>query len=86
MPSTSEIDTADLREEAQELLAPTVELRRTLHSWPEIGNDLPVTRDHVLEAIEGLPRDVTTHETTSGITALLTGGRPGPTILLRGDM
>ena len=26
------------------------------------------------------------HESTSGIAALLTGGKPGPTILLRGDM
>ncbi|MEJ7723627.1 MAG: M20 family metallopeptidase, partial [Ilumatobacteraceae bacterium] len=72
--------------EAREHLAPTVELRRTLHSWPEIGNDLPITRDHVLEALEGLPLEVTSHDTTSGIAAMLTGGRPGPTILLRGDM
>ena len=75
-----------VREEANDLLSATVELRRTLHEWPEVGNELPVTRDHVLEAIEGLPLDVTTHETTSGITALLTGTKPGPTILLRGDM
>ena len=75
-----------VREEANDLLSATVELRRTLHEWPEVGNELPVTRDHVLEAIEGLPLDVTPHETTSGITALLTGTKPGPTILLRGDM
>ncbi len=80
------LDTTSLREEANDLLSPTVELRRTLHEWPEVGNELPVTRDHVLEAIEGLPLDVTTHETTSGIAALLTGASPGPTILLRGDM
>ncbi len=86
MTSTSEIAVADLREEAEELVPPTVELRRTLHSWPEIGNDLPNTRDHVLEALEGLPLDVTGHESTTGVAALLTGGRPGPTILLRGDM
>jgi amidohydrolase len=86
MTSTAEIAVTDLREEARELLAPTVELRRTLHTWPEIGNELPVTHDQVLEALEGLPLDVTSHETTSGIAALLTGERPGPTILLRGDM
>ncbi len=86
MTSTAEIASADLREEAAELLPSTVELRRTLHSWPEVGNELPITRDHVLEALEGLPLDVTTHESTTGIAALLTGGRPGPTILLRGDM
>jgi amidohydrolase len=80
------VDAHRLREEARELLTPSVELRRTLHSWPEVGNELPVTREQVLGAIEGLPVAVTTHETTSGITALLTGAKPGPTILLRGDM
>jgi amidohydrolase len=79
-------DTASLREEAKDLLDPTVELRRELHRWPEVGNELPLTRELVLGALEGLPLDVTTHESTSGITALLTGGRAGPTILLRGDM
>jgi hippurate hydrolase len=39
-----------------------------------------------LEAIDGLPLDVQLHETTSGIAAMLTGGAPGPTVLLRGDM
>ena len=51
-----------------------------------MGNELPVTREIVLEAIDGLPLDVQLHETTSGIAAMLTGGKPGPTVLLRGDM
>jgi amidohydrolase len=80
------VDVADLLDEAQDLLAPTIQLRRTLHEWPELGNELPVTRDAVLAALEGLPLDITLHETTSGIAALLTGSRPGPTMLLRGDM
>jgi hippurate hydrolase len=29
---------------------------------------------------------MTLHENTSGIAAMLTGGKPGPTVLLRGDM
>ncbi len=79
-----ELDT--LRDGAHDLLDDMVALRRTLHQWPEIGNDLPVTRENVLEALHGLPLDVTLHETTSGIAALLDGGEPGPTVLLRGDM
>ena len=75
-----------LRDEAIELQPGTVALRRALHERPETGNELPITRDAVLEALEGLPLDLTLHETTSGISALLTGGRPGPTVLLRGDM
>ncbi len=77
---------ASLVEEANDLLAPTIELRRTLHEWPEVGNELPLTKEHVLAAIEDLPLDVTEHTSTSGFTALLTGERPGPTIILRGDM
>jgi len=79
-----ELDT--LREGAHDLLGDMVSLRRTLHQWPEIGNELPITRDTVLEALDGLPVDITLHETTSGIAALLDGGKPGPTVLLRGDM
>src|SRR5919106_777451 len=86
MTADTTLDTQSLREEATDQLKPVVELRRTLHRWPEVGNELPLTREHVLGAIEGLPVDVTLHESTSGITALLTGGRPGPTVLLRGDM
>ena len=75
-----------LREEALDLHDDTVALRRRLHERPELGNELPITRDAVLESLEGLPLDITLHESTSGVAALLTGGKPGPTVLLRGDM
>ncbi|MEI2704864.1 MAG: M20 family metallopeptidase [Ilumatobacteraceae bacterium] len=75
-----------LRDEARDLLSDTVELRRTVHRWPEIGNDLPVTKEQVLGALDGLPVQITQHQTTSGLAAVLDGGKPGPTVLLRGDM
>ena len=75
-----------LSAEANDYLSAAVALRRQLHLWPEIGNHLPITRDAVLESLQGLPVDITLHETTSGFGVLLTGGKPGPTILLRGDM
>ena len=71
---------------ARDLLPEIVELRRALHRHPEIGNDLPVTRETVLGALEGLPLELHLHETTSGIVAVLEGGFPGPAVLLRGDM
>lgn len=80
------MDLSTLTEEARDLLDDTIDLRRTLHRWPEIGNDLPITKEHVLGALEGLPLTVTEHTSTSGIVALLEGSRPGPTVLLRGDM
>jgi hippurate hydrolase len=71
---------------ARDLLPEIVELRRALHRHPEIGNDLPVTRETVLAALNGLPLDLHLHKTTSGIVAVLDGGLPGPAIVLRGDM
>jgi hippurate hydrolase len=73
-------------EHAGDLLGDAVELRRRLHRRPELGNDLPATAEQVLGALDGLPLEVARHETTSGIAATLEGSRPGPTILLRGDM
>ncbi|MCU1395631.1 MAG: Amidohydrolase [Ilumatobacteraceae bacterium] len=75
-----------LGDEARDHLSGAVALRRRLHQWPEVGNHLPITRDAVLEELEGLPLDITKHTSTSGIGAMLTGDKPGPTILLRGDM
>jgi hippurate hydrolase len=73
-------------EHASELLDDAVDLRRRLHLHPELGNDLPRTTDAVLAALDGLPLEITRHETTTGIAATLEGAKPGPTILLRGDM
>jgi len=63
-----------------------VALRRRIHQYPELGNHLPRTREAVLEAIAGLDLEVHLSETTSGIVAILKGGKAGPVTLLRGDM
>ena len=76
----------ELRDQAKGLQSDAVALRRSLHQHPEVSNDLPVTRQQVLEALDDLPLDITLHKSTSGIAALLTGDKPGPTVLLRGDM
>jgi len=77
---------AGILEQANDVFDETVALRRELHKWPELGNHLPRTRDAVLAALQGLPLDITLHETTSGIAAMLTGDKPGDTVLIRGDM
>jgi hippurate hydrolase len=76
----------DLLAEAGALLDDVVSLRRDLHRRPELGLDLPRTQARVLEALDGLPLTVATGEGQSSIVADLDGGRPGPTVLLRGDM
>jgi hippurate hydrolase len=63
-----------------------VALRRDLHRRPELGLDLPLTQARVLDALDGLPLTVTTGRRQSSIVADLDGDRPGPTVLLRGDM
>jgi hippurate hydrolase len=64
----------------------TIDLRRRLHRSPEVGLQLPRTQAIVLDALEGLPLEVTTGRSTSSVVAVLRGSRPGPTYLLRGDM
>ena len=76
----------DLLEHARSIQSDTIALRRALHRRPEVGNHLPTTRETVLNAIEGLGLEISLHESTSGIVAVLDGARPGPSILLRGDM
>ncbi len=60
--------------------------RRALHTAPEVGLDLPRTQETVLRGLEGLPLEITLGGTSSAVTAVLRGGRPGPTVLLRADM
>jgi amidohydrolase len=77
---------ADLLRAGQDLLGPAVDLRRRVHANPEIGLVLPRTQQAVLEAISGLDLRISTGTRTTSVVAVLEGGRPGPTTLLRGDM
>ncbi len=64
----------------------TREHRRALHAAPEVGLDLPRTQETVLRALDGLPVEVSLGGTSRSVTAVLRGGQPGPTVLLRADM
>jgi amidohydrolase len=73
--------------EAARVLQPrTVALRRAVHRRPEVGLRLPATQAAVVRALDGLPLRVRTGEALDSVVAVLDGGRPGPTVLLRGDM
>ncbi|MCD0443401.1 M20 family metallopeptidase [Glycomyces sp. A-F 0318] len=76
----------DFREEAAAIAGELIALRRELHKIPEIGLDLPRTQAAVLAALEGLPLEITLGQSSTAVTAVLRGGRPGPAVLLRGDM
>src|SRR5215813_2237126 len=75
-----------LRDDARELQGDLAVLRRDLHRIPEIGLELPRTQERVLAALHPLPLEVSTGAGLSSITAVLRGGKPGPVVLLRGDM
>jgi len=75
-----------VRDDAVAIAPELTRLRRALHAEPEIGLDLPRTQRKVLDALEGLPLEVTLGDGLSSVTAVLRGGKPGPAVLLRGDM
>jgi hippurate hydrolase len=77
---------ADIKDGAAGLQPDTVELRRAIHKDPELGLDLPRTQSKILESLTGLGLDITLGESTTSVVAELDTGKPGPTILLRGDM
>ncbi|WP_327634952.1 M20 family metallopeptidase [Kribbella sp. NBC_00482] len=75
------------RELAEQFREEIVTLRRALHQVPEYDLDLPKTQQLVLDALEGLPLEITLGKELSSVTAVLRGGGgPGPVVLLRGDM
>ncbi len=76
----------DLLTAASAFDADTVELRRAIHQDPELGLQLPRTQQRILDSLTGLGLDITLGESTTSVVADLDTGRPGPTVLLRGDM
>jgi amidohydrolase len=75
-----------VRDDAAEIAVGIAELRRAIHREPEIGLNLPKTQQKVLAALDGLPLEISTGKDLTSVTAVLRGGRPGPAVLLRGDM
>ena len=77
-------------DEAHGLLPDAVALRNRIHAKPELGLDLPLTTEAVLDGLRGLDLEVARGPSTSGLIVSLNGTRPGTqngrTILLRGDM
>ncbi len=77
---------ADVHDEAVAIAAELAELRRAIHAEPEIGLDLPRTQRKVLDFLAGLPLEISLGTSLTSVTAVLRGGMPGKTVLLRADM
>lgn len=67
-----------------------VALRRELHQAPEVGLQLPQTQARILEALDGLPLEITLGQSVTSVVAVLRGGLATegkrPVVLLRADM
>ena len=79
-------DLAGLLRAARDVLPAIVDIRRRLHMAPEIGLHLPRTQAAVVEELRALGLEPRLGETTTSVTTIIAGARPGPTVLLRADM
>jgi amidohydrolase len=85
-PSTPTPTIAGLLDAATALQPDVVAIRRRIHRRPEIGIDLPATQAVVVEELAKIGLDGRRGTALSSVVAVISGGRPGPTILLRADM
>lgn len=72
--------------EAEELRDDLIALRRELHRAVEVGLDLPQTQEILQRELAGLGLEISAGSALTSVVAVLRGGRPGPVVLLRGDM
>jgi amidohydrolase len=76
----------DYSSEAEALRPRLTAWRRDLHQHPELGFQVTRTAGFVAQTLSELGYEVRTGIGRTGVVALLHGGRPGPTVLLRADM
>ncbi len=76
----------DFKAEAEALAAQLTAWRRDFHANPELGFEVHRTAGVVARALSELGCEVRTGVGQSGVVGLLTGGKPGPTVMLRADM
>jgi len=85
--STMNIPTAAaLLADARAALPATIAVRRRLHRTPEVGLRLPATQAIVVDELRAMGLEPRLGSSTTSVTAVIEGARPGPTIVLRADM
>ncbi len=80
------MERGELLAAASATLAEIVAVRRRLHAQPEIGLQLPATQAVVVDELRALGLEPVLGQSVSSVTAVIEGGQPGPTVLLRADM
>ena len=71
---------------AAALQAEVVAWRRDFHQHPELSNREQRTGQKIAEALRAMGLEPRTGIAGHGVTAVITGGRPGPRLALRADM
>ncbi len=76
----------EVRAQAERLGPKVLAWRRDIHQNPELGNREVRTSKLVADHLRALGLDVKTGIATTGVVAVLKGGKPGPRIAIRADM
>jgi amidohydrolase len=71
---------------AEAILPDVVAIRRRIHRQPERGLDLPITQALIVDELAKLGLAARLGRATTSVSAVIDGAKPGPTVLLRGDM
>ena len=77
---------ADIREKVRARREEMVSLRRDLHAHPETAFREARTSQLVAERLSAFGLEVSTGAAETGVTAVIDGAAPGPTLMLRADM
>ncbi|MEO6387301.1 MAG: M20 family metallopeptidase [Croceibacterium sp.] len=78
--------TEHLLDQARDIAPRISALRRAIHAEPELGLDTPLTLAKARAELADLPLEWREGPSCTGAIAVLKGAKPGPTVLLRGDM
>ena len=76
----------NFKERSKELAEKLIGIRRDLHEHPELSFQEFRTAELVAKTLRDLGMEVKEKVGRTGVTGFLKGGRPGPTIALRGDI
>jgi amidohydrolase len=75
-----------LKDKIEEMKDWLIEIRRTIHSHPELGFEEVETSRLISAWLESFGLDVKKGVAKTGVVGLLRGGEPGKTVALRADM
>lgn len=78
--------TDKVMEGAKSVHQKAIEWRHDIHEHPELGNQEHRTAELIADHLRSLGMEVQTDVGTTGVVAVLKGGKPGPVVGLRADM